>query len=353
MASSSAPGKLVIAGEYAVLEGAAAIAMAVDVRAHASVNLVDGQGSRLNIPDDGLSFEFSSSKTGIRWQKDNKPGHRASVLEAVVATLAEHSLLPDTGLPPVDITLTTTDFFTRCEKGNRIKLGLGSSAAIIVALCDALLRTVGTKIMAQPDLLPLCCDAHHRLQRGAGSGIDVMTSVLGGIIAKTEKPTNDSPHEIKAMNWPKGLQVLVVWTGVSASTPQLLARFTEFSDQHAQQYRDHIDQLRDGAATLLAAWPEGNTPDILKSLQVYGDRLLALDQDAGIGIYSPEHQQLRQLALDHQVAYKPSGAGGGDFGLFLMESTGIQKKLIAAIAQSGFHCLTASLAAPGLRPENN
>lgn len=353
MANSSAPGKLLIAGEYAVLEGAAAIAMAVDVRAHASVALVTGQGSRLIIPDDGLSFNFRSNKQGFHWQKDNEPGHRASVLEAVTTILTEQSLLPDTGLPPVDITLTTADFYTRNEKGDRIKLGLGSSAAIVVALCDALLRTIGATNVDQPRLLQLCCDAHRRFQRDAGSGIDVMTSLMGGIIARPEKSATDTPHEIKSLDWPKGLQVLVVWSGISASTPQLLTRFTDFANQNPQKYRDHIDQLRADAATLLAAWPAGNPADILKSLQAYGDGLLALDHEADIGIYSPEHQQLRQLAFDHGVVYKPSGAGGGDFGLLLMESTGIREKLIKAIAQAGFSCLTTSLGSPGLRTETD
>ncbi len=357
MIDSSAPGKLVIAGEYAVLEGAPAIAMAVDVRAHARVDVTGGPGSRLSIPDDDRCFDFSvDNRNRIHWDRDNAPGRLGGALEAAVATLDGAGLLPDTGLPALGISLSSRDFYTVPGDGSKTKLGLGSSAAIVVALCDALLRVTGAGDIGPARLLKLCGDAHRRLQGGVGSGIDVMTAVLGGVIGKaaaTGKESGDhgSPAAVSALDWPQGLQVLVVWSGRSASTTRLLARFRAFGDDRPARFRERLERLCEGAAGVVAAWSAGSVAAVLESLQAYADGLLALDREGAIGIYSAEHLALRQLALDHGVVYKPSGAGGGDFGLLLMESEGLRADLVAAVARAGFSCLTASLGGPGLCAE--
>ena len=54
-----APGKLVIAGEYAVLEGAPGLAVAVDVQAEARITSLAGSGNQLVIPDTGETFPLS------------------------------------------------------------------------------------------------------------------------------------------------------------------------------------------------------------------------------------------------------------------------------------------------------
>jgi phosphomevalonate kinase len=62
------------------------------------------------------------------------------------------------------------------------QLGLGSSAAITVALTAALLAQGGRADMDRPGLLHLATVAHRQLQ-GGGSGSDVAAAVHGGIVA--------------------------------------------------------------------------------------------------------------------------------------------------------------------------
>ncbi|MDH3305214.1 MAG: hypothetical protein OEM92_08415, partial [Gammaproteobacteria bacterium] len=47
---ASAPGKLVLCGEYAVLDGAPAVCMAVDRRATVTVTDADGRWHRVSAP---------------------------------------------------------------------------------------------------------------------------------------------------------------------------------------------------------------------------------------------------------------------------------------------------------------
>jgi mevalonate kinase len=73
-----------------------------------------------------------------------------------------------------------------------------------------------------------------------------------------------------------------------------------------------------------------------------------LDEAAGIGIFSPVHERLRAIAVKHGAVYKPSGAGGGDFGIALTDSPSVDRDVRAAYAAEGFPVLDAELCAPGL-----
>ena len=102
MAEAHAPGKLVICGEYAVLHGAPAIAVAVDVRARAGVHAVAG-ASRLTLPDErrlGIQLGAAARPTGVSHQ----PMARGRILEAVAAALAARGALMSAG---VEICLDT------------------------------------------------------------------------------------------------------------------------------------------------------------------------------------------------------------------------------------------------------
>jgi mevalonate kinase len=57
---------------------------------------------------------------------------------------------------------------------------------------------------------------------------------------------------------------------------------------------------------------------------------------------------LRVIALKQGAVYKPSGAGGGDFGIALTDSRTVDQAVRAAYAAEGFPVLDAELCAPGL-----
>ena len=101
---ASAPGKIVLAGEYAVLWGAPAISMAVNRRALATVSPNESGECRLVTP----GFEGGD---GFR------------IVDAVV----------NNSRPACDLELDTTAFMD-----NGKKTGIGSSAALTVALLAAL-----------------------------------------------------------------------------------------------------------------------------------------------------------------------------------------------------------------------
>ena len=197
---ASAPGKLVVCGEYAVLDGAPAVAVAVDRRAVVRVEAAD-QWSVAAPGFDERRREFRVRAARIEWPRGRSP---LPLLDAVFGSLAR---APDR---PLALTMDTAAFSAAGSK-----LGLGSSAALAVALGGALT----TWLTGSGDGLPETAgSAHRELQGGRGSGVDVATAVRGGLIRYR------MPDEVVDLVWPRGLRARVLYSGVPASTTAKLDR---------------------------------------------------------------------------------------------------------------------------------
>lgn len=349
---AQAPGKLVIVGEYAVLEGAPGLAVAVDVRAEARIRPIPGSGNQLVLPDTAESFRFRwVPGSGSRWE-DDSPGAFGLPLEACAEILAAHGLLPSAAdLPACRIELATSAFHHTAPDGHRVKLGLGSSAAIVAALAGALLRFFGGPPLPRQTLIAICHEAHRRLQGGAGSGVDVATAVTGGAVAieftRHQGPGASVPRA-RPVSWPRRLSMTAVWSGQSASTPAMLGRLRAFRERDTNLFDSHMGRLGANAGQAVVAWSADDTPGLLGAIAGYESGLRQLDDVAGIGIFSPAHERLRAIAVRHGAVYKPSGAGGGDFGIALTDSRSVDQAVRAAYAAGGFQVLDAELCAPGL-----
>ncbi len=313
---ATAPGKLVVAGEYAVIEGAPALSMAVDRRATVSVSEAH-EGSVLEVVTaDRSAFPFVWNSNGTVEFAEEQPGPRGSLLEAALAELA--SSLP-AAMPDVHIVIDTGEFFAPDGQ----KLGMGSSAAACVALVGALHRLFGL----QQDLAGLCFDIHRRFQSGQGSGIDVATSIYGGLI-QFQRMTDTQPVT-GLLGWLPGLYVVPVWTGGAASTTAMLARLEQLQTAEPSRYLGLMGELSQIATQLRDEWTRSNVPAVLDLLAMYGYGLSRLDEVAEVGIYSQVHKQFQRRAASMGAVYKPSGAGGGDFGLVFTDSSAAVEQLAA------------------------
>ncbi len=341
------PGKLVIMGEYAVLEGAPAIVMAVGVHARALIRGLDGAECLFIEHATGEKFPFCLEDSGnVRWT-GAAPGRRGAVPEAVFAAIARrtgHSA----GLPAMSVELDTGEFFIE-QNSATVKLGLGSSAAIVTAMTGAVMTFLGLR-NDDKTYGRISCAAHRDLQGGIGSGIDVLTSLTGGVIA-VHAGDGDQIPDVEQLNWPEHLHVLPVWSGNGASTPELLTRFYDFAEQHPVRMKRHLQALRQLAVEGVQSWREGNSALILGIARNYDEALRALDTDAGIGIDTKTHNDLRELSATHGAVYKTSGAGGGDFGLALSDSIEVIEELKRSIARRGIMSLDATYTEAGLMIE--
>ena len=272
---ASAPGKVVLWGEYAVLADAPAAVLAINRRAVCSI-APRKTGYCLH------TLGFVSPIAEVATLQIDQVPVSAALFAHAASALARP--LPD-GL---DITLDTTDFHRQEEK-----LGIGSSAAALVACYGAMCALTGEDV---------CLDraiAAHRAFQGSGSGLDVAAAMTGGVIRFQSGQT-------QSLDLPDGLRFAFVFSGRGIATGKQLGSFSKW-----RQRGDTLAlQALAGAATSLFDAMANK-----RHWETYVEALQQLDNAAELGIYNNAHRQLAALSGSLGLVYKPCGAGGGDVGM--------------------------------------
>ncbi len=252
----SVPGKLLLLGEYAVLEQGRAVSAAVNRRA-----------------------------TGRRTPKG---APESPVVEAVRQRIERELGVLDFG-----VEIDTRAF--RSEDG--IKLGIGSSSAAAVAAAGLFAGR------SDAEVCRWAVEGHREAAAGRGSGVDVVTCFAGGIVSAERQP---GLHERLSEAWP-GYELHVVFLGEAASTPDMVRRC-----RAAPDWLEHTTALKalcdEGVAALRAEDPK----TFIDVVRRYADGLDALGQSAGAPVVTETMRIIQTRADALGGAAKGSGAGGGD-----------------------------------------
>lgn len=258
-----APGKLVLTGAYAVLEGAPAIVVAV------------GRGA---FADTARAAESPTPE--------------------VAAALGEAAA------PHVD----ASAMFVGARK-----LGLGASAAILVASLAAREADAGADL-AEPAvrarLFAAARAAHAKAQAG-GSGVDVAASVYGGAVHYV---VGQTPTRVAI---PSGLRVHVFACGVSARTSELRAEVDRLARTGPAAHRACLDDLAAVANDAARAVDVADAAAFVLALRRTARALARLGDAAGVGIVPAGFDALEALASREDASMSVSGAGGGDVAVYV------------------------------------
>lgn len=280
MSSASAPGKIVLWGEYAVLAGAPAAVMAVNSRVS-----VSAQPS----PDElwhFSSYGFQGEPAAV--SAEHLPQGTSSTFFQVIL---DHWQMPSLAhcSTPLRITTDSSDFYYRHRK-----LGLGSSAAVCTATYRLLCQITGRR-QSLPEVLAI----HKKWQGGKGSGLDVASVWHGGLI-------HFQQGQATPAIMPPGLHWQVIWSGTSAKTTDHISHFKQWLNSANTQPLDELTTISQSLC---------DTGPTLSRLSDYCQALNTLDRAAFLNIFTQEHTRLGTLAAASGVLYKPCGAGGGDIGI--------------------------------------
>ena len=312
--TATAPGKLVVSGEYAVLVGAPALVLALDRRV--VVRLAPGERD-WRFTSHGFTGSARHALSELLAPRDLPLDDPAYMGQHVLRTIAATGARIDWP-SSVDIELDSRAGF---ERG--AKLGIGTSAAVCVALTAACCK----HLAVDADVLTLALAAHARAQAGRGSGLDVASAHRGGLIRYArgaERPSIDS------VAWPSGVHRLAIWTRESAVTVHYIERFDRW---RLAQRRSSLDALVAAASTTAHALSDAAS--FVRELRGFSARLTEFDREAGLGVLSHAHRRLTEMA-GNAVVYKPCGAGGGDLGLACSEDLAALAAFGAAAADKGF-----------------
>jgi phosphomevalonate kinase len=339
----SAPGKLFVSGEYAVLWGGVARVAAVAPRTAAFVRR--RADARVHVCLEEGTLKGSATPKGVRWE-GSVPAGFAFVARTLDEALRAH------GRQSVGFELAVAP--SAVGPGG-LKLGMGGSACATVLAADAARFILEDKF----DTLKLALVAHAMGQGGKGSGGDVAASFAGGVLryrryevgalmtassaggfraALMESP----PVDVWRLPPPK-LALAYAFTGESASTRVLISQVEARMDEAARQ---SFVARSDALGHEIEAGLSGGDFRAFKEAVTAQQALL---QELG----PTETEAMRRIlaiASSYGCAGKQSGAGGGDGCILFAPNAEIRTELMKGLEARGFHSMTLDVE-PGLRGE--
>lgn len=301
MYTTSAPAKIILCGEHAVVYSRPAIALPLsDVRAYAT--------AAPGAPGGGL--RFVAPDMGEAWAPADNPQHPMSELAA--ATLAR------LGVPAPDLTITLRSDIP-------IASGMGSGAAIGAALVRALAAAAGRELgPAEVSDLVYASEARYH---GTPSGIDNTVIAYERAIWFQRRPPASPLIEPVTIGAP--LSLVIGDTGVRSATRLPVGAVRERWQADLRSYEALFDGVTAQVLRARLALARGD----LAALGAALDANQALLEQ--IGVSSPELDRLVSTArAAGALGAKLSGAGWGGVMIALAPAGG-QAAIAAALTTAG------------------
>ena len=298
--SASAPGKVILFGEHAVVYGRPAIAAPVS-QIRATATCVQSSEIILIAPDLGIKRPLSQTPSD-------------DPLAATIHHFQCAANLPT--LPPFTLTVSSQI---------PIASGLGSGAAISAAIIRAMAQFFDLTALATDEWV---CDLTYeveKLHHGTPSGIDNTVVVY-------EKPVyfvKGQPNRIETFMVKRPLRILIADSGISSKTIEVVSDVRRQWEEKTAVF----NQLFDGCATIAIAARStiaaGNLPQIGR-LMTENHRLLQK-----MTVSAPILDNLVNAAMGAgAMGAKLSGAGRGGNVIALVDE-GMETAVIQALLANG------------------
>ncbi|XP_075291149.1 mevalonate kinase isoform X1 [Opisthocomus hoazin] len=370
----SAPGKVILHGEHAVVHGKVALAVALDLRTFLRLRPCGEGGLRVRLP--GVGVERSWDGAGLRALRggfaadfDESKSPSIEQLDALreFAGIAAGASGPESlatlaflymclaisakygDVPSVDIVV-----WSELPTG----AGLGSSAAYAVCLAAALLTACGAVSCPLKDgestarwteeelaLINSWALQGERVIHGNPSGVDNAVGTWGGALRYQS-------GKITPLKRVPTLRILLTNTKVPRSTKVLVAGVKEKILKFPaimNPVLDSIDAISQECQSVLEAMPANPSPEYYPVLE----ELFDINQHHlnVMGVGHPSLDRLCQVTASHGLRSKLTGAGGGGCGITLLRPDTSVLAVEAAkrdLRACGFECWETNIGAPGV-----
>jgi mevalonate kinase len=325
--TSSAPGKVYLFGEHAVVYGEPAVPCAIERRAQVTVSERDDDRLRVAADDlsiDGFTVEYSGSTEG---------GPNVDVPDAIVE--AAMGYVDEAVRQARDAAdAPAAGFDVEIDSEIPLGAGLGSSAAVVVAGIDAATRELGVALDPR-EIADRAYQVEYEVQDGQASRADTFCSAMGGAVRVEgdDCTTLDAPD----------LPFVVGYDGTSHDTGELVAGVRDLRDEFgfaADTVSAIGDLVREGERALA----EGDTETLGRLMNCNHGLLSAL------GVSARTLDNMVWAARDGgALGAKLTGAGGGGSIVALDSGDGAETALsLTPGCEAAFR---AALAEEGVREE--
>ncbi len=320
-ARASAPGKLMLLGEHAVVYGHPCLVTAVDIRYSAAVTPLDKSTPAIHIH----RAESSAARVIPLNELGQLSEPETAFVEAVVKRVHQQR------------TIATS---LRIETdGPAISYGLGSSSAVTVAAAAALNESLDLGF-GNRELFDLCFEAVLDVQ-GKASGFDVAAAIYGGTLYFSERGEVITPLDVPS------LPIVIGYSGAKVGTVSLVEKVAQLHSRQpfmVESIFELVHRLTDDGRYALEqkAWAElGDLFNIQQGL---------LD---ALGVSTLPLSRLIEAARSAGAwGAKLSGAGGGDCMVALAEPDSVEA-IRRAIHDAGGEIVEYASNASGVRIESS
>ncbi|KAL6899431.1 hypothetical protein ACP4OV_006089 [Aristida adscensionis] len=336
-----APGKIILAGEHAVVHGSAAVAAAIDLYTTSSLLLPSGEDGaasagevELDLRDSGLVFSWPCSRLRealgevCRAEAPRPCSHDEL---AAIATLLEDHEIPEAKIwlsAGLSAFLFLYTSILGCRPGRAVVssdlpmgAGLGSSAAFCVSMSGALLTAAGTvgvgggsggedwELFGKDDLVLVNRWAFEgeKIIHGKPSGIDNTVSTFGSMIKfKKGELTN-----LKSRN---SIKMLITDTRVGRNTKALVAGVSERASRHPDAMGS-VFQAVNSISEELSSIVELVAEDEIAITSKEEKLAELMEMNQGLlqcmGVSHASIETVLRTSLKYNLVSKLTGAGGG------------------------------------------
>lgn len=318
--TTSAPGKLMLFGEHAVIYGRPCIVTAVDQRIYATVEKIAGEKIVINAPQlEVKNFSIDISRLG----KAAYPKEVKFVLKAVENFFKKYKV--STGLR-----ITTKSEFSSM-------FGFGSSSAVTVCVIKSLAKIFDIEVDNKA-LFDIAYKTVLDIQ-GVGSGFDLAAAIWGGTLYFVT-----GGQSIRPLNTGR-LPLVVGYTGIKADTATLIKKVGELQKKYKKEIGGVFNLIGEIVNEAKSALVKGN----YKKAGLLANINQCLLEGLGVNT-----QRLTDLIMAARAggAYgaKLSGAGGGDCMISFVPASKLPK-VKNGIKKAGGVVLDIKFNAEGVRIE--
>ncbi len=317
MVKVSAPGKLLLCGDHAVVHGNPCIVTAVDHRAFVTAKATGGNAVVVKAPEVGITeFSYPLPFNGL-----SVPRGAAFVIQTVKNFYGKY------GLNEGIIIETASEF--PCS------FGLGSSSAVTVGTIKALSDIFSIK-MEQREIFDLSYKTVLDVQ-GVGSGFDVAAAAYGGTLYYFTGGKIIEPLSVKK------IPLVVGYTGKKADTATIIRQVEEKLKAYPELVLSNFNLIE---KTVIDARGTIERKDWKRLGDIFNfDHGLL----SGLGVSCAELEKL-VFAARNAGAYgaKLSGAGGGDCMIAVSEDT---ENIVTALDRAGGKVIPVRTGVEGVRIE--
>lgn len=332
----SVPANLLVAGEYAITSpGGMGVAVAVEPRATATVFVQDphtqpgaalahqpgeivahaGGGIERIYPDAGHQLaEAIIAEVGghvgappASTSRGDAPAPESSSSapeDPAWASPASQNPASSSAAPPAPqwrVEIDTTAFF---DPANGTKQGLGSSAAAAILLTAALVQLGGRDpLLVRQEIIHTAISAHRAANGGRGSGYDIATSALGGVIRFVGGDQPQWRQSTCVHHWTNNRVRVFGWfSGTAVASSGAVSRFDRYVPAGSRERNEFLERNN---AVIDRIEEATGWDDLFRA--VSESRRIGEDVGASVGV--PATIDICQPHRDDGWVVKASGAG--------------------------------------------